>query len=505
MDLIVGVDLGTTHLKAGAFTVRGEQTALALEPTPVRHLPDGGGEHEAEELWSGVARCLARIAAQVKGRIAGIGVASMAEAGVLLDADDRPLGPVIAWYDPRTRPQAAALARLPGREYLFRRTGLFVHPKHGLCKLLWLKEERPAIFARGASWLNLAEYAAFRMTGCKASCPTLAARTLAYDLVSGRWAGDLLRELEVPAELFPSILPEGRLLGTLRGEAAAAAGLPADIPVALAGHDHPCACLSAAAAEPGVLLDSAGTSEALLGAIPAPALTDKACAAQISQGPLPLPDLYGLQTGSPAGGGSLDWLRRTFFPGRSFAELEEEATTAGESPTGLLFLPHLAGSGPPAADPEARGALVGLTYGADRGRVIKAILEGACYELRLMVETMESVTGRPFHRLVAVGGQARSRLWMQLKADILGRTFAVPEEGEATLLGAALLGGVAGGVFPDVRAAAAAPVRKESAVVPRPGSGARYEGYYRSYRRLRAVLRPLFHAWPADEAGGPPF
>ncbi len=501
MEILIGIDVGTTHLKAAAFTARGEPVAMASAPTPTRHLAGGGGEYEPEELWAGVAQCLARVAGEAGGAVAGVGVASMAEAGVLLDAGGRPVHPFIAWFDPRSREQAERLAARPGVAALFLRTGLYVQAKHGLCKLLWLKERRPEAFVRGAAWLGAAEYIAFRLTGGQSACPTLAGRTLGYDLERGGWAEDLLAELGIPAGLFPPLLPEGELLGTVAAEAGAATLLPPGTPVALAGHDHPCAALAAGVTSPGTFLDSTGTAEAVLGAVARPVLTETALRSQISQGPLPVPGLYALQAGAPASGGSLEWLRREILGSLAYEALEEEAATAGEDPSGLLYLPYLAGSGPPAVDPKARGALVGLAAGTTRGRVIKAIVEGTCHELRLMLEAMEELAGLSFARIVVTGGQARSPLWLQLKADILGRRVAVPEVAEATLLGAALLGGVAGGIFADAAAAAAAPGRRERLVPPRPRAAAQYGDYHRAYRDLRAALRPLYRTWPADPDG----
>lgn len=496
MAILIGIDLGTTHLKAAAFTERGEQLAIAHLPTPTIRLEGGGAEYDPEALWSGVADCLHRVRAAVTGRVAGIGIASMAEAGLLVDGAGEPLYPAIAWFDPRTQPQAEALAASPGRSALYRRTGLFLMPKYGLLKLLWLKEQQPALYSRGAAWLSLAEWIALRLTGRTAACPTLAARTLAYDLSAGDWMEELLAETGVRRLLFQPLLPEGAPVGGLTAVAAASTGLAAGTPVTLAGHDHPCAALAAGVTAPGQLLDSTGTAEALIGAIGEPLLTEQAFSAQISQGPLPVPGLYGLQAGASASGGSLEWLRRELLPDLSYEELTALAEAEGEEPTNLLYLPHLAGGGPPAVDPRSRGALIGLGYGTSRGAIVKAVLEGTCFELRRMLLAMERVVGLPFERVTVTGGQARNPLWLQLKADILGRELLLPQIAEATLLGAALLAGVAGGCFAGPAEAAGAVARRERVVRPRPGVAAAYEGRYRIYEELASALRPLYHAEP---------
>lgn len=494
MAVLIGIDVGTTHLKAAAFSLAGEQLAVATVATPTDRLPDGGAQYDPEAVWQGVAACLAQVTAKVPGPVAGVGIASMAEAGVLVGQGGEPLYPAIAWFDPRTRGQAEALAQRPGREQLFQRTGQFLMPKFGLLKLLWIKENHPDLHARATGWLSMAEWIGLKLTGRPVSCPTLAARTLGYDLTAGRWMADQMAELGIRPVLFGEILPEGAAVGGVTVEAAALTGLTAGTPVGLAGHDHPAAALAAGVTQPGQMLDSTGTAEAVIGAISRPLLTPAGFASQISQGPLPVPGLYGLQAGASASGGSLEWLKRELFPGAEYADLTGLAEATGEEPTGLFYLPHLAGGGPPAVDPLSRGALVGLGLGTTRGAIVKAVLEGTAYELRRMVTAMEELVGAPFTRLVVTGGHLHNPLWLQLKADILGRELVVPEVAEATLLGAALLGGVAGGLFPDARAAAGGIACRERLIRPRPGVAQEYDRLYRVYTELAPALRPLYHA-----------
>lgn len=494
MAILIGIDVGTTHLKAAAFSPDGEQLAVAHVPTPTERLADGGAQYDPELVWAGIADCLFRVRVAAPGPVAGIGIASMAEAGVLVGHDGQPLWPAIAWFDPRTRPQAEALAAGPGREAIYRQTGQFLMPKFGLLKLLWIKENHPERYAQGAAWLSMAEWIAYRLTGRFASCPTLGARTLAYGLAAGQWLDELLTAVGVRRELFGPILPEGAPVGGVTAQAAALTGLAPGTPVALAGHDHPVAALAAGVTGPGQMLDSTGTAEAVIGAVDRPLLNDAALASQISQGPLPVPGLYGLQAGASASGGSLEWLKREFFPGASYDDLTNLALGEGEEPTGLFYLPHLAGGGPPAVDPASRGAVVGLSYGTTRGQLVKAVLEGTCFELRRMVSAMEALVGAPFTRVTVTGGHAHNPLWLQLKADILGRELVVPEVPEATLLGAALLGGVAGGLFAGPAAASAALPRRDRIVSPRSAVSAAYQQRYAVYEQLAPALKPLYHA-----------
>jgi xylulokinase len=498
MDLLIGIDVGTTHLKAAAFTPAGEQVAIAHVPTPTNRLEGGGAEYDPDALWAGIAQCLRQVREAAPGNVTAVGIASMAEAGVLVGESGRPVYPAIAWFDPRTRLQAEALSANPGRDALYLRTGLFVMAKHGLAKLLWLKEHLGGL-PRQSTWLSMAEWIGFCLTGERASCPTLAARTLAYDLTKGEWATDLLAAVGLSPEHFAPLIPEGSVLGRLSKAAADLTGLAEGTPVTLAGHDHPCASLAAGITGPGQMLDSTGTAEAVIGAIPTPVLTPAAIASQISQGPLPVPGLFGLQAGAAAAGGSLEWFKREFFPGATYADITAAAEGAGDGPSGLLYLPHLNGGGPPAVDPASRGAVIGLTSGSTRGHVARAVLEGTCFELRRMVEAMERLVGRRFEAVTVTGGHAHNPLWLQLKADILGRTVVVPDVAEATLLGAAMLAGVAGGAFSDQSAAAAGAHRSVRQIAPRAEIAAAYERFYPTYERLASSLAPLYQNWPPSE------
>jgi xylulokinase len=495
VTLLVGIDVGTTHLKAGAFTPEGRQVALAAVPTPTRRTAEGGGEYDPAAIWAGVTECLRRVVEAAGEPIAAVGVASMAEAGALLDSKGEAVRPAIAWFDPRGSAQAERLAREPGRSEIFQRTGLLVMAKHGLSKLMWLAEHEPESLERATTWLSMAEYVAYRLSGVQASCPTLAARTLAYDLRRGAWSQELIEAAGISPSLFPEIRPEGAAWGRLSAGSAAESGLPAGIPVTVAGHDHPCAALAAGVAAPGQALDSTGTAEALLGVIERPLLNEEVLASQIGQGPLPAPGLYALQAGTAASGGSLEWFLSEFLPGSGYGEAMAIAASAGVGPSGLLYLPHLSGGGPPGIEPASRGAIVGLTRGTSRAQVAKAILEGTCLEFRRMLDAMEDLTGHRFDRVVVSGGQAKSDLWLQVKADVLGREIIALQAPEATLLGASVLAGVAAGSSPDAVAAAGQLQRDERTITPGEASSA-YQEIYRAYGALAPALRPLYRDWP---------
>ncbi|HEX2035348.1 MAG TPA: FGGY family carbohydrate kinase, partial [Chloroflexota bacterium] len=399
--LLAGLDLGTTSIKAGVYGPDGRSLAQASVATPVAHPRPGWATHEAEAIWQCAAAVLRQATAQLKAqgldprRVAGVAVASMGEAGVLLDAQGRPCSEVIAWYDGRTQDQAAWLEREVGRERLLAVTGLPLQPIFGLCKLRWLKEHEPQAFGRAVRWLNLGDYVAFRLCGAQATDLSLASRTLALDLRRGAWSAELLGAAGVPLGLMAPLVPSGTLLGAVTATAGAETGLPAGCRVAAGGHDHDCGALAAGVTEPGDVLDSLGTAEAIFVPLERP-IADLALGRRgYAQGVHVVPGRYYVHGGIYTCGASVAWLQgvvgRTADAELSALLAEAEAVPPGS--LGAYFLPYLRLANPPHDDPLARGAFVGLTADTTRGALCRAVLEGLAYESRLSLDTLLAAPG----------------------------------------------------------------------------------------------------------------
>ena len=263
--LLLGIDAGTSRVRALVFALDGSVVAAASRPTPVRHLAPGTAEHDPEALWQAVLAVVTEAAAGsgAAARIRGLAVASVGEAGVLLDRDDRPLAPIIAWFDNRTAGDVAQLVERLGFERLHRITGLCPDPTHTAAKLLWLKRALPEAWQRACRWAMVSDWLAMRLGAERATDPSLASRTLLLDLERRAWSEELLDRLGLPAGFMPTIRPSGTHIGTVAPAIAAATDLPRDCAIGIGGHDHVCGLLAVGADRPGVLLDSIGTAEAL--------------------------------------------------------------------------------------------------------------------------------------------------------------------------------------------------------------------------------------------------
>jgi xylulokinase len=509
--LLLGIDAGTSRIRAIAFDLAGRPAAEGSSPTPTSRPGPGQGEHDAEEIWRAAV-------AAVRGALAGlddprrvrsVAVASMGEAGVLLDGAGRPTGPVLAWYDARPGSELDGLERRVGREALHGITGLCPDPTFTLPKLLWLRRHRPDAFAAARAWLGVGGWIAWRLCGERATDHSIASRTMLLDLAAGgRWSDELLGAAGLPDSLLGPLAPSGAPLGRLLPEAAAATGLPEDCVVGVGGHDHICGLLALGADEPGVLLNSLGTAEALLLVAPEPSRERALLDAGINQGLVgvagrgpPLTYLFG---GLPTSAACVEWFR-SLWPGVDHATLVAEAEAVPPGAHEVMFLPQLRLGSPPHPDPVARGAFVGVSDACGRGVLFRALLEGMALDSANQLRLMRAHAGPlGVTRVVATGGGTRNPLLLRLKASLFGLPVEAADSPEGTCLGAALLGGLAAGLFPDLGAARAGlaggrrPAAAPDPAWPAAARERRLAAYGRAYARVRelnALLR---------EAAGPP-
>jgi len=449
--VLLGIDIGTTHGKAALFETDGAPIRLTTLPT-ITHQGDGGHPyHDPEEVWDTVVALICEVMTDVSpADVTAVGVASMAEAGLLIDVrTGQPRSPIIPWFDTRSAVQAAELVRAGDTHDTFCRTGLYPSYKCGLAKLLWLRAHDAAAL-RGAIWLSVADYIVFRLTDCMATDPTLAARTYAYRIDDHRWDEPRICALGLDPALFPPVRPSGSAAGTVHRDAADATGLAAGTPVAVAGHDHLCAALAAGVVTPGRAVDSMGTAESIVGVLPGPSLGDIEFRSGLTFGPHVLPGRYCWMGGLPASGGSVEWLRAQLnHEPLSYDSLARLLSDARPGPSGILYFPYLSGSGAPLPDPHVRAAFVGVTAAHGRADLVKAVLEGTAFEVESIRRAATRVTGVRIEELVAVGGGAKNECWLRIKADIAGCRLLVPALAETTLLGAALVAGIGCGTYVD--------------------------------------------------------
>jgi xylulokinase len=493
--ILIGADVGTTNIKVVAFDRSGLAVESASSPTPTRYPGPGRASHDPEELWFSFAATLRQVTGRLDDpdSVASIAVASVGEAAVPLDASGDPTGDIIAWFDGRARPQAERLARAAGQDSLFALTGLSLQPIFGLCKLLWLKENEPDAYSRTATWLNVADFMAFRLCGVAATDFSLASRTLALDLHNLRWAGELLEEVGVPPDLFAPLRESGSPLGPVTREAAGATGLPEGACVAAGGHDHVCGALAIGVTETGTMLNSLGTAEAIFLPLERPLIDPRVGNQGYTQG-AHVAGQYYVFGGQYTSGASVEWLREIF--GRvDYDALISEAEEVPPGSLGAFFLPHLRLASPPYDDPAARGAFVGLSTDVGRGALFRAVLEGLAYDSRNSLEPLLAHADlKELRTIHAIGGGTQNRLLMRIKATVLNQEITVSGVEEATSLGAAILGGVGAGVYTDIPSALEELHYDQNPIGPTTSEVAFYDDAFKKvYGRLYPSLRTVHH------------
>ncbi len=432
--LLVGIDVGTSACKAVVLTADGAERSRGVGATRWTALPPDGAEAQPEALLS-AALDAARQALDgaPSGRVAGVGVASMAETGVLLDAAGRPLLPAIAWNDQRGAHDAVAMAQQLGADEVARRTGLAVGPKPTAVKYRWLRRHRSQV-AAGRRWLSVAEWIVHAMGGEAVAEPSLGSRTGWLDLDRCAWWPESLAWSGIAPEMLPELRQAGEPAGRVRGGLGRLAGAV----LTVAGHDHQAAAVGVAATGPGDVLDSCGTAEAFLRAVPPVSATvrQRAVASGLSVGRHVLPGRMAVIGGLRCG----DRLRRVLEV-LDVVDRERLDASAGAADPPV-----------PALSVEDLDRLVedpGSQLGSPAG-LWRAAAEAVARHGAEVLERLEALTG-PRQRLVVVGGWARCTPLLAAKEALLGSLIR-PAVAEPGARGAALFAGVAAGVFADVAA-----------------------------------------------------
>ncbi|HEU5057813.1 MAG TPA: FGGY family carbohydrate kinase [Kofleriaceae bacterium] len=479
---MVGVDIGTQSLKVvvadGALAVRGQ----AARAYPF-DLPRPGWAQQDVALWEAalapaVAEALAR-AGVAPAAVEAVGVAGQLDGCVAVDGGGEPLGPCLIWLDRRAERE---MPELPAD--FRRRTGLVADPGHMAAKIRWLK--RNAMGLAGARFHQPVSYLVERLTGRAVLDHGLASTTMLYGLARRAWEADLLAAFEIDPSSLPDIDSAAARAGVLNAAGAAMTGLPAGVPVAVGTGDDFATPLGAGIVAPGEVACVLGTAEVVGGLCERPVID-----------PGGLVETHGYATAgyfveNPGwlSGGAVAWLRG-LLGAASDAELDGWAAPVAPGADGVTFLPALSGAMAPEWHAGARGCFYGLSGAHGRGHLARALLEGCAFAMRDVIDRLDEL-GVPTGSVVLIGGGSKSRVWSQIRADLLGRPVAVSQVPDACPLGAALLAAAAAGAIPDLAAAADRAEAARRTVDPDLGRRAAYDDAYRRYRDLFTALRPLF-------------
>jgi xylulokinase len=496
---LIGLDIGTTGCKAIVFSSEGKILGQGAREYSILTPHPNWAEQDAEQVWRLAWDALRQaVATAGDDPPQALALSCQGEAVIPVDKNGSALRPAILGMDTRTDAENEWLAERFGAENLFNRTGMPMHTINTLPKLLWLQRNEPEIWKTAQQFLLYEDFFLRRMGGKAAISHCLASRTQMYDLATGDWANDILAGCDIEPERLAPLAPEGGgAVGTLQQDMAEGLGLSQEVLLVSGGHDQACAATGSGVVEAGLAMVSTGTAEVVEVAMDTPALDEALRKGNISVYRHVVPGLYLAMTLNHSGGLLLRWYRDTVCQWE-----REQARSSGQDaydlilgdapagPTSLMVLPHFSGSGTPWLDTSSKGAILGLTFATTRPTLAKAVLEGLTFELRINLDLLREA-GVMINELHAVGGGARSPLWLQLKADICQVPLRVPQVTEAACLGAALLAGLAAGVYPDIDTAVAQTVHLERHVEPHPNSVSAYNARYQLYRQVYPTLIDL--------------
>ena len=495
VQAVLGIDVGTTAVKA--MLVAGDGAVLA--ESEIEHpvsVPRPGWSEQHPDLWWRSAVLAVREAVQSADRrnfaleIAAVGISGQMHSSVFLDRHGEVIRHAILWNDARTTAQCREILDKVGMEGLRATVGNLPLEGFTAPKLLWLRENEPENYARLHTLLLPKDYIRYRMSGEYATDPSDASGALLYDVRARVWAQPMLDALQVDREILPPVVESAELSGTVSAAAAAELGIPAGIPIVGGGADNPAGAVGSGTTAAGVMQVSIGTSGAVVLPTHEPRIPERMslhtfchCA----------PDLWYYMGVVLSAGSSLRWLRDTFAPGASYNALTAEAELVKVGSEGLLFLPYLSGERTPHSDANARGVFFGLSFAHGSGHLTRAVIEGVCFALRDSLELMRR-QGATTGEVRAIGGGARSPMWLQTLADVLGLPISTIRPQGGAAYGAARLAAVGCGMFPGIGDAVRAGVATEIAAEPHPAHSAAYDELYAAFKRLYPALEGEFAA-----------
>jgi xylulokinase len=494
--MLLGIDVSTTSVKALLVDNNGEIVKSSTTPLTLSNPRPLWSEQNPEDWWQAAITSIKQVVPD-SDDIAAIGLTGQMLGLVLLDDAGDVLRPAILWNDQRCAEECDEIRERAGKERLIQISGNDALTGFTAPKILWVRNHEPEVYARAHHVLLPKDYLRYKLTREYAMDKADGSGTLLFDLKRRHWSNELLAALDIPDTWLPPTFEGPEITGRIAREAAEATGLRKDTPVVAGGGDQSAQAVGVGAVRPGVLAVTMGTSGVVFAATETPLIE--------SQGRLhafchAVPERWHLMGVMLSAAGSLQWYRDTLAPNVAFAELVAEAAGVPAGSDGLLFLPYLCGERTPHPDPLARGSWVGLTTRHSRAHLTRAVLEGVAFGLKDIFALMQQAGMRQIDEVRVSGGGAKSKLWRQILADVLDSELVTVNTTEGAAYGAALLAGVAAGIWPNVDTACHETIRVSDRITPNATNISRYDEMHRHYQTLYPALSPVSHSLSAIDS-----
>jgi xylulokinase len=505
MDFLLGIDVGSTSMKAAIYDLDGNVVAQSSQPTQsVANDPEHPNWQVflPDDIWNGIARAIKGAVDQIDSAdfIKAAAVTGLGADAVPLDERGEPVYPFINWLCTRTAAQFDWWLENIGLEKTFEVTGWQPFVWSTVLRFLWLQQNEPEIAQRVRKWLIIEDFVNYRLTGKYSTDFTDASPTLLFDQSTLTWSDELLQLAGLDKDLLPTPQASGSFIGEITPQAAEKTGLLPGTPIYQGGHDYLVGALAAGAIKPGVLLDVTGTWELVITPTISPHWTEEIRQLGLTIEAHAVADTYCLWGGGTAAS-MLEWYKDQIgIEARQLAEqgqgniwsyLMDEARSTAPGAGGIFFLPHFNGTACPNLDPNSLGAFLGLNDTTSRGDLVRAVIEGLDYAFFDMLLAVERGAGQKAEKITAIGGAVRNEFWMQNKADVCGRVIEAPEIEEATALGAAMLAGTGAGLYQDLQEAALRVHKPGKTFEPNPKLTSLYAEFFEIYKEIYPALKPL--------------
>lgn len=490
--LLLGIDISTTGAKALLINLDGRvitsaTTALNLStPHPL------WSEQDPEDWWIGIKLSIRKALAQANAKgddISAIGMTGQMHGLVMLDANGKVLRPAILWNDQRTGEQCDEIRARVGRDQLIAISGNDALTGFTAPKILWVRENEPQVYKIVKHILLPKDYIRYKLTGEYAVDRAGGSGTILFDLAKRTWSEKILKALEIPNAWLPPTFEGPEVTGTINKTAADETSLSEGIPVVGGGGDQAAQAVGVGAVQPGIIALTLGTSGVVFATTESPLVEPEGRLHAFCHA---VPERWHFMGVMLSAAGSLQWYRDTLAPDTSFNDLVAEANSASPGSEGLLFLPYLTGERTPHPDPEARGAWVGLTVRHTRAHLTRAVLEGVAFGIKDSFTLIQSAGLGEITQVRISGGGAKSQLWQQIMADVLGSELVTVNTAEGAAFGAALLAGVGVGAYNSVYEACDATIQITGKTSPDNRISQIYKDYYIRYQALYPLLETEF-------------
>ncbi|MCQ2437079.1 MAG: xylulokinase [Clostridia bacterium] len=493
MNCYIGIDVGTSGVKSLLMDGTGRIVGTAYEGYDIIKPEIRMAEQDMSLLWQATVRTLRELSSRYGDRMTdlrGIGYSGQMHGMVVLDKDGNLLRNAIIWADQRSAAEIEKIYSIIGKDE-YRSVALnSLSTGFMVSSLMWLKDHEPETFEKVRTVMFPKDYIRYRMCGEIGTEMTDASSGVVFDIKNRTWAWDIIDRLGFDRSIFPESREACEIAGVTTAECSRETGLPAGIPIAFGGGDTLMMNVGNGIIRPGILAANIGTSCQLSGAFNEPVYdaqfrTNTFCHAH--------KNLWLMMGAHLSGGIALKWLKNNMLYMDSYDDMTALASTVPAGSDGLVFLPYLSGERTPFNDPDARGIYLGMTTMHNRAHLIRSTMEGIIYGLRMSKDIMSGL-GVNCDRIIAAGGGARGRLFLQMQADNFGCPIYTNTENEQACIGAALTAAVALGDFKDYEEACNAAVHLSDApVLPDPANRGRYDDGYAVFTGLYERNKDFFH------------